>query len=152
YGILPEMLDETQITRANGLLELSTFAAIVMGTSVGSFLFARWKGEPLTLGAMLLGIAILGSLTSVSIRKVPASGSSEPFLWNPFREVWSGAKRLRADRPMWLTVSGISYFWFVGALFQMTIILLGNETMHLSDMNTGFLVTALAVGIGLGSI
>src|SRR5580704_16995135 len=40
YGILPEMLPEAQLTRANGLLELSTFAAIVLGTSVGSFLFA----------------------------------------------------------------------------------------------------------------
>src|SRR5262249_50156305 len=131
---------------------LSTFAAIVLGTSVGSFLFARWKDQPLTLGAMLLGIAIVGSLTSIFIRKVPASGSTEPFAWNPFKEVWSGAKRLRADRAMWLTVVGISYFWFLGALFQMSIILLGKETMHFSEMHTGLLVTALAVGIGLGSI
>jgi acyl-[acyl-carrier-protein]-phospholipid O-acyltransferase / long-chain-fatty-acid--[acyl-carrier-protein] ligase len=152
YGILPEMLGEAQLTRANGLLELSTFAAIVMGTSVGSFLFARWKDEPLTLGAMLLGIAMVGSLTSIFIRKVPASGSREPFAWNPFKEVWLGTKRLRGDRAMWLTVAGISYFWFLGALFQLTIILLGTETMHLSDMHTGLLVTALAVGIGLGSM
>jgi acyl-[acyl-carrier-protein]-phospholipid O-acyltransferase/long-chain-fatty-acid--[acyl-carrier-protein] ligase len=152
YGILPEMLGEAQLTRANGLLELSTFAAIVMGTSVGSFLFARWKDEPLTLGGMLLGIAMVGSVTSIFIRKVPASGAREPFAWNPFKEVWSGAMRLRGDRTMWLTVVGISYFWFLGALFQMTIILMGNETMRLSDMGTGLLVTALAVGIGLGSL
>src|ERR1700727_2372905 len=56
YGILPEMLGEAQLTRANGLLELSTFAAIVLGTSGGSFLFARWKGEPLIRGGMLFGI------------------------------------------------------------------------------------------------
>lgn len=152
YGILPEMLGEAQITRANGLLELSTFAAIVFGTSVGSFLFAHWKNQPLTLGAVLLGIAIIGSVSSLFIRKVPASGSADPFYWNPFREVWSGAKRLQADRTMGLTVTGISYFWFLGALFQMTIILLGTETMHLSEIHTGLLVTALAVGIGLGSI
>jgi acyl-[acyl-carrier-protein]-phospholipid O-acyltransferase/long-chain-fatty-acid--[acyl-carrier-protein] ligase len=152
YGILPEMLDAAQITRANGLLELSTFAAIVMGTSAGSFLFARWKGEPLILGGMLLGIAILGSAASAFIRKVPPSGSRDPFSWNPFREVWEGAKRLRADRAMWLTVVGISYFWFLGALFQLTIILLGSETMHLSETHTGLLVTALALGIGAGSI
>src|SRR3984957_16896265 len=152
YGILPEMLDEGQITRANGLLELSTFAAIVLGTSVGSFLFAHWKNQPMTLGAVLLGIAMVGSVTSIFIRKVPASGSTEPFYWNPFKEVWAGTKRLWADRPMWLTVAGISYFWFLGALFQMTIILLGTETMHLSEMHNGLLVTALAVGIGIGSV
>src|SRR5580698_9397213 len=152
YGILPEMLPEAQLTRANGLLELSTFAAIVLGTSVGSFLFARWKGEPLIMGGMLLGIAVVGSLTSLFIRKVPASGSRLPMQWNPFGEVWSGVKRMHRDRPLWLTVAGISYFWFVGALFQMAVILVGTESLHLSDTRTGLLVTALAVGIGAGSI
>ena len=59
---------------------------------------------------------------------------------------------MHRDRPLWLTVAGISYFWFLGALFQMTVILLGTESLHLSDTRTGLLVTALAVGIGLGSI
>jgi len=152
YGILPELMDEAQLTRANGLLELSTFAAIVLGTSAGSFLFARWKDEPLVMGGMLLGIAIVGSLTSLFIPKVPASGSRQPFLMNPFAEVWAGTKRIYEDRSLWLTVAGITYFWFLGALFQMTLILVGNETLHLSDTRTGLLVTALAVGIGVGSI
>src|SRR3984893_13972249 len=107
YGILPEMLSEAQLTRANGLLELSTFAAIVLGTSVGSFLFARWKGEPQVMGGMLLAIAAVGSLTSIFIRKVPASGSRLPMQWNPFGEVWDGVKRMHRDRPLWLTVAGI---------------------------------------------
>jgi acyl-[acyl-carrier-protein]-phospholipid O-acyltransferase / long-chain-fatty-acid--[acyl-carrier-protein] ligase len=152
YGILPEMLSEAQLTRANGLLELSTFAAIVLGTSVGSFLFARWKGEPLIMGGMLLGIAIVGSLTSLFIRKVPASGSRLPMQWNPFGEVFTGIRRIYRDRPLWLTVAGISYFWFLGALFQMAVILVGTDSLHLSDTRTGLLVTALAVGIGVGSI
>ncbi len=152
YAILPEMLPEAQITRGNGLLELSTFAAIVLGTSVGSFLFARWKGHPLILGEVLLGIAVLGSLTSLFIRKVPASGSRLPMRWNPFGEVVDGVQCIYRDRALRLTVAGISYFWFLGALFQMAVILLGAETLHLSDTRTGLLVTALAVGIGLGSI
>ena len=152
YGVLPEMLDESQITRANGLLELSTFAAIVLGSSVGSLLFAHWKDEPMILGGVLLGIAILGSLTSIFIRDVPASGSREPFHLNPFSEVWAGAKRIYGERALWLTVMGISYFWFIGAMLQMTIILLGSESLRLSDAHTGLLVTALAAGIGLGSI
>src|SRR5580698_4786604 len=106
YGILPEMLSEAQLTRANGLLELSTFAAIILGTSVGSLLFARWKGEPLVMGAMLLGIAIVGSFTSLFIRKVPASGSRLPMRWNPFPETRTGLQHICSNRPMWLTVAG----------------------------------------------
>ena len=150
YGILPEMLGEEQLTRANGPLELSTFAAIVLGTSVGSFLFARWKMEPLVMGGMLLVIAIIGSLTSLFIRQVPASGSSLPMQWNPFGEVWAGVRRIHSDRPLWLTVAGISYFWFLGALFPN-----GSDpdwqriAAPCPDTRTGLLVTALAVGIGV---
>src|SRR5579863_3029821 len=79
YGILPEMLDEAAISRANGLLEFSTFAAIILGTSGGSFLFARWKNQPLAMGGALLGIAVLGSLSSLFIRRTPPSGSRAPF-------------------------------------------------------------------------
>src|SRR5580698_3697590 len=106
YGILPEMLSEGQISRANGLLEFSTFAAIILGTSGGSFLFARWKDEPLTMGGVLLGLAILGSLTSLFIRRTPASGSRAKFSLNPFREVWAGTVRILGNRPLWLTVAG----------------------------------------------
>jgi acyl-[acyl-carrier-protein]-phospholipid O-acyltransferase/long-chain-fatty-acid--[acyl-carrier-protein] ligase len=152
YGILPEMLDDAQISRANGLLEFTTFAAIILGTSGGTFLFARWKDEPLVMGGMLLAIAILGSAASIFIPKVAASGAMGRFHLNPFREVWSGTKTIAVNRPLWLTVAGISYFWFIGALFQLTVILLGSETLHLSPTQTGLLVCALAVGIGLGSI
>ncbi len=152
YGILPEMLEEAQLSRANGLLEFSTFAAIILGTSGGAFLFARWKDEPLVMGGMLLAIAILGSAASKFIPLVPGSGAREPIHANPFREVWAGTVRILSDRPLWLTVAGQSYFWFIGALFQLTVILLGAEKLHLSSTATGLLVTALAVGIGFGSI
>lgn len=152
YGILPEMMGEDQISRANGMLELTTFVAIVIGTSFGTFLFARWSGQPILMGGTLLGIAVVGSLLSLHIRKVPAAGASAPFRWNPFHEVIAGVKDLRAEPPMAWAVVGISWFWFVGALFQLALILAGKEVFHVSETETGFLVTALAAGIGLGSV
>ena len=128
YGILPEMLDEAQLTRANGLLELSTFAAIVLGTSVGSFLFARWKGEPLDHGRRCCS-------PSPSSDRSPASSSARSRLrvrtdrFSGIRSAKSGPARsafiatARCGSPS----LGISYFWFVGALFQMTVILTGTR-------------------------
>jgi acyl-[acyl-carrier-protein]-phospholipid O-acyltransferase/long-chain-fatty-acid--[acyl-carrier-protein] ligase len=152
YGILPEMMDEAKLARANGLLELSTFVAIVIGTSFGTFLIERWQGAPVRMGMTLLSIAIAGSLASLHIRKVPAAGSSEPFRWNPFREIVEGARSLRARKPLALSVAGISWFWFVGALFQMAVLLAAKEMLHVPEARVGLLVTALAMGIGMGSI
>jgi acyl-[acyl-carrier-protein]-phospholipid O-acyltransferase/long-chain-fatty-acid--[acyl-carrier-protein] ligase len=152
YGIVPEMLDASAISRANGLLEFSTFVAIVLGSSVGSLLFARWSAEPMKMGGTLLAIAIIGSITSGFIRRTPASGSRTPFDPNPFGEIWQGTKRIVSSRSLSLAIAGNSYFWFAGALVQLTVILLGQETLHLSEAHTGLLITALAAGIGLGSI
>ncbi len=152
YGILPEMMGEAELTAANGLVEFSTLAAIVLGTSFGSFLIEIWKHSPWRLGGTLLTIAGIGTLCSLRIPKVAPSGSSEPFHWNPFSEVWIGCRTLLRNRALALTVTGLSYFWFIGALFQMSILLLGQEALHASEMQVGLLATALAAGIGLGSI
>ncbi len=152
YGILPEMMGEAELTAANGLVEFSTLAAIVLGTSFGSFLIETWKDDPWRMGSTLLAIAVAGTLCSFKIPKVAPSGSSEPFHWNPFYEVWLGCRTLLRNRALALTVTGLSYFWFIGALFQMSILLLGKEALHASEMQLGLLATALAIGIGLGSI
>jgi acyl-[acyl-carrier-protein]-phospholipid O-acyltransferase / long-chain-fatty-acid--[acyl-carrier-protein] ligase len=152
YGILPEMLPDRDLSRANGLLEMSTFVAIVVGTSSGTFLFSAWKQEPWKMGAMMLAIAVVGTLMSFKIGHVASPAVRAPFALNPFAEVFTGMKRLYSDRPLWLTVIGMSYFWFLGALFQMDLILIGREVMKLDEMRVGLMLTALAVGIGVGSM
>ena len=152
YGFLPETITERGISRANGLLELTTFIAIVIGTSFGTFLYSTWKDAPVLMGSTLLGIAIVGTLASLFIQKVPASGSREPFHLNPFHEIVEGTRELAKDRIQALTVIGISWFWFIGALLQMAILLLGKEGLLATDNQIGFLVTALALGIGAGSL
>jgi acyl-[acyl-carrier-protein]-phospholipid O-acyltransferase/long-chain-fatty-acid--[acyl-carrier-protein] ligase len=152
YGILPETMGEEQISRANGLLELTTFVAIVVGTSFGTFLYSRCSAEPWQMGGTLLGIAAVGSALSLHIRWVPAAGVAGAFRWNPFHEVIAGARNLQENPAMATSVLGISWFWFVGALFQLALILAGKEVFHVGEAQTGFLVTALAAGIGLGSV
>jgi acyl-[acyl-carrier-protein]-phospholipid O-acyltransferase/long-chain-fatty-acid--[acyl-carrier-protein] ligase len=152
YGILPEMIGENNISRANGLLELTTFVAIVIGTSFGTFLYERWQGKPVTMGAVLLVIAVVGTLASLHIRKVPAAGVVEAFHWNPFHEIVAGTRVILRDRSLTLSVIGITWFWFIGALFQLALLLEGREVLHVTETHVGFLMTALAAGIGAGSV
>lgn len=152
YGILPEAVGETQISRANGLLELTTFVAIVVGTSFGSALFEHWKSQPLTLGVVMLGLAVLGTLFCLHIPKVPPAGRLGKFQWNPFGEIAVSIRQLKGRRPLTLTLLGISWFWFVGALFQLALVLEASEILHVKEAQAGLLFTALAIGIGIGSL
>ena len=71
-------------------------------------------------------------------------------LLNPFGEVVDGLRRLRAERPLWLTVIGISFFWFLGALVQINLLFFGKELLQLDEFHIGLLGTFLAIGIGAG--
>ena len=152
YGILPEILPERDLSRANALLELTTFVAIVIGGGFGTLLFEHWKHEQWKMSAFLITLAVIGSLISLGIPKVKPSPSTEPFHWNPFAEIVKGFKILANDKPMALTVAGISFFWFIGGLVQLTLVVFVNHTLHGSESQIGLLVAALAIGIGAGSM
>jgi acyl-[acyl-carrier-protein]-phospholipid O-acyltransferase/long-chain-fatty-acid--[acyl-carrier-protein] ligase len=152
YGILPEMLPEKDLSRGNGLLEMSTFMAIILGTSVGGAIFALWKHNLPLIGVLMIAIAGLGTVASLRIVRVPASGAAKLMRLNPFGEVIEGLSRLRVERVLWLTVIGISYFWFLGALVQINLLFFGKELLQLDEFHIGLLGTFLALGIGAGSL
>lgn len=151
YGILPEMFPDKDLSLANGLLEMTTFMAIILGTAVGSALFALWKDRLEAISLAMIGIAVIGTAASLGISKVSASGAVKAFDVNPWGEIIVGIRRLYANKSLWIAVIGISYFWFLGALVQMDILLLGKE-MGLDDLSTGLMVSYLAIGIGVGSM
>lgn len=152
YGILPEILPERDLSRANALLELTTFVAIVIGGGFGTVLFEHWKHDQWKMGAFLIALALIGSACSLGIPRAKPSPSTEPFHWNPFAEIVKGFKVLGKDRPMALTVAGISFFWFIGGLVQLTLVVFVNHTLHGTESQIGLLVAALAIGIGAGSM
>src|SRR6516162_5077900 len=57
YGILPEMLPDRDLSRANGVLEMSTFVAIVLGTAVGGYLFEALNTHMWVIGLLVVGVA-----------------------------------------------------------------------------------------------
>src|SRR5262249_6851493 len=125
YGIVPEVLPDAALSRANGLLEMSTFAAIVIGSTVGGLMYARWHHKPFLMAGRLLAIAALGTWTSFGI---PHGTGARPDLrvqLNPFAGLGNGFHELRKDRALLLAAIGIGYFWFLGALLQLVILLAG---------------------------
>jgi acyl-[acyl-carrier-protein]-phospholipid O-acyltransferase / long-chain-fatty-acid--[acyl-carrier-protein] ligase len=152
YGIVPELTGDKDLTRANALLEMTTFVAIIMGTAVGGLMFKVWKEAPWKMGYVMVAVAIAGFTTSLGITRVPPSGAKDKFHWNPLAEVITGTRHLLKDRPLWLTVIGISYFFFLGALFQTDLVVFGSDVLKVDETHIAMMVGCLAVGIGIGSM
>ncbi len=151
YGILPEMLPTRDLSRANGLLEMSCFLAIVFGSVAASWFYTWWSASVWISGIVFTGLAVWGTVISFGISRVPSPVERPSFKINPWYEIVLGSKHLFQHRSLWLTVLAITYFWFLGAVVQMNIIQLGTE-LDFTEIQVGWLFASLAIGIGLGCV
>jgi acyl-[acyl-carrier-protein]-phospholipid O-acyltransferase/long-chain-fatty-acid--[acyl-carrier-protein] ligase len=152
YGLLPELLPEKRLSWGNGILELGTWLAIILGMMAGAELFAAFPGRQAWSGAILVGLALLGLAFSLGITRVPAADSTRQFRANFLSDLWAQTKVMRADRVLWLACLGNIYFSFIAVLVQQGVIDYGADVLKVDPVHTTRLWAAVAVGIGLGSL
>src|SRR5262249_12103333 len=90
YGILPEMLPDRELSRANGILEMSTFVAIVLGTAIGGYLFEAWRAHLWAVGLLVVVVAAVGTAASFWIPTVAPAAPAQRLDRNPWGEIWTG--------------------------------------------------------------
>tara|TARA_Y100000588_G_scaffold360953_1_gene421304 strand:+ start:12832 stop:14697 length:1866 start_codon:yes stop_codon:yes gene_type:complete len=150
YGLLPEILEEKRLSWGNGYTGLGTFISIILGTIAGGLLFDAFNNQ-LATGLILIGLAILGYLSSQGIQQQPAANPSKKYRINFLREFWTQICYASKDRMLYLSFLGSSYFWFVGALVQQTVMIYGRNELQLNFFSTSLLYALMATGIGIGS-
>ncbi|MBX7246500.1 MAG: MFS transporter [Candidatus Sumerlaeaceae bacterium] len=152
YGIIPELVPEKKISWANGYLELTTFVAIIGGTWAGGQLYSLFKGN-LQFGMMpLICLSVVGAFCAWQVTKVPPRAPNRVFKPNFLADVWRYMQYSMKDRVLWLAVLGNSFWWFVAALVLQNNASFAKQTMHLNEVQLGYLMVSMAVGIGLGSV
>jgi acyl-[acyl-carrier-protein]-phospholipid O-acyltransferase/long-chain-fatty-acid--[acyl-carrier-protein] ligase len=152
YGLLPELLPAKRLSWGNGVIELGTFLAIIAGTVAGATMAEKFAGSEVYAGYALVGLSLVGLLTSLGIGKVPAAAPEKPFRLNIVGDLWVQIRRMREDKPLFLAVAGNTYFWFLGSLLFSTIVVYGPDVLHIGQAKTGYLNATLAIGIGIGSM
>jgi len=150
-GILPQMFPEGELSRANGMMQLTVYTMIVLGPVAAGFLLDAFASSPQIPVALLVGTALTGLAMATGITRVPPCGYSERFHWNGAREFWRDFAEIRASRPLMLTVLAIAYFWMLGAVYLQNVVGYGRDLLHLSNSGISILTAAVSVGIGLGA-
>ena len=152
YGLLPELLPEKSLSWGNGVIELGTFLAIILGTVAGAWMGEHFSAHEVYAGYVLIGLSVIGFGTSLAIDDVPAAAPGKPFRLNVIGDLWVQIGKMRRDRALFLAVLGNTYFWFLGSLLFSTIVVYGPDVLHIGQTKTGYLNAMLAVGIGIGSM
>ncbi len=152
YGILPEMVRGDDLPRFNGMIQMTTFLALIFGTYLGGWLLREFR-ETLWLPAVVcVGIAVAGTATSLLVRRTPVAQPGARFEISALAiapETWAVLKR---DRGLQGALLVYSIFWFVAAVIPLAVNSLGLRTFGLDEANTSFLLTTVSIGIALGFV
>lgn len=152
YGIIPEIVAENKISKANGLMTSFTFLAIVLGTFLASFILDI-TGKNFIIAAVLCSIfSLVGLMASFGIEYTPPSGSSKKFSFLVFNEVYQTLSLAKKEPSLLLAIVGSAFFLFLGAFVQLNTIPYAVQSLHITDIQGGYLFLLTAVGIGIGSI
>lgn len=152
YAILPQALKPQELVGGNGLVEMGTQLAILIGMIAGGSLMMISGHGPMAASAATIGIAVLGYVASRSIPPAPATAPDLVFNWNPATETARVLGITKQDRRVFNAVLGISWFWFFGTVL---VAQLPNYTrLNLGgDGSVGVLVlTLFSLGTGIGAL
>lgn len=152
YGILPELVEHQNLSKANGFLEAFTYLAIVIGTAAGPFL-SQLAGENFALASVgCVVIAVLGFAASLRIRKTAAVGGDVRSSVFFGKDIWRTLTEISRDKDLLLAVGASAYFLLIGGFIYVNLIPYGMSHLGLSKTESAYLFVITAAGIGAGSI
>ena len=152
YAYLPQHLSDQEITGGNGMVEMGTFVAILLGQLAGGLLVVvPGVGPDLAAGACLL-IAVVGRLTAQRIPATPPHDSGLPINWNPVSETLRNLKLARNDIVVFRSLLGISWMWFFGATFLSQFPSFAKDVLHGDAHVASLLLVLFSIGVGIGSL
>jgi len=151
YAYLPQHLKDTELTGGNGLVEMGTFVAILLGTMASGFL-VKGEGGAAAVAAACLAVAVLGRWTAGFVPHSPAPDPGLRINWNPFTETWSNLRIASRDPAVFHSLLGISWLWFVGSIFLTSFTPFTKEVLKGDENVVTVLLAVFSVGIGLGAL
>ena len=151
YAYLPHHLTEPELVGGNGMVEMGTFIAILIGQIIGAGLGMHESGE-LGTGLSIVSLALLGYFAS---KQIPSSPAAEPSLkinWNPITETGRNIAFIWKSQQIWLAIIGVSWFWFYGATLLAQFPVFAKDVLHGDESIFILLLAIFSVGVGIGSL
>jgi 1-acyl-sn-glycerol-3-phosphate acyltransferase len=152
YAYLPQHLDERELTGGNGMVEMGTFVAILLGNVAGGLLIAiPGEGARYAAGGCV-ALAVLGRVVVQAVPRAPATDPALAINWNPFSETWRNLKLAHGNLVVFRSVLGISWMWFFGAVFLSNFPAFAKEVLGGNEQVASLLLVVFSIGIGAGSL
>ncbi len=152
FAYLPQALNERELTGGNGMVEMGTFVAILLGNIVGGLIIAIPGAGPHYVAAGCVLLALAGRAVAQFIPAAPATDPGLKINWNPVTETWRNLKLASANIVVFRSMLGISWMWFFGAVFLSQFPSFAKDVMHGNEQVASLLLVVFSIGIATGSL
>ncbi|MBN8503755.1 MAG: MFS transporter [Burkholderiales bacterium] len=152
YAYLPQHLRPEELTGGNGMVEMGTFVSILVGNILAGVLVHVPGVGPHYIAWGCLLIALLGVLSSWLLPPTPASDPGLRINWNPFSETWRNLMLARGNLAVFRSLLGISWMWFVGAVFLANFPAFAKQVLHGNEQVATLLLVIFSIGVAVGSL
>ena len=152
YAYLPQHLHDRELVGGNGMVEMGTFVAILLGTLIGGAAAAYGAAGAPLLTALCGALAVAGRAASAFVPRSPAPQPELSINWNPFSETWRNLALAARDRTVFAGLIGISWLWFFGATFLTSFFSFAKDVLYADQHVVTLLLGTFSIGIGVGSL
>jgi MFS family permease len=152
YAYLPTHLSERELTGGNGMVEMGTFVAILLGNIIGGLLVTIPQSGALYVSALCIATAIIGRAVCQFVPQSPATDAALKINWNPVTETLRNLKLARGNVVVFRSLLGISWMWFFGAVFLSQFPSFAKDVLHGNEQVASLLLVVFSLGIGIGSL
>lgn len=152
FAYLPQALNERELTGGNGMVEMGTFVAILLGNIAGGLLVAVPEIGHTQVAIACVALAIVGRAVAQYIPAAPATDPGLKINWNPVSETWRNLKMAHGDLVVFRSLLGISWMWFFGAVFLSQFPSFARDVLHGDEQVASLLLVVFSIGIGTGSL
>lgn len=146
YGILPELVDEKDLVKANGWIEGSTILAILSGTLVGAMLSEH--SIPLALTVIITLYVVSGGMALLIRHCLVARSDTAPVLAGFMRMV----RGLLATPRARFSTLGVSLFWSAATVLRVLLVAWAPVALMIyGTTEIAMLTIYVAIGIAIGA-
>ncbi len=152
YSVLPQYLHRAELVGGNGLVQGSTFLAIIFGTIIGNELILTENGV-LVVSVIVVAVAVAGFVASLLQPSAgPVTTVRKPVDWVFPRAIWHLVKLCRGHPPAFRAILAISWFWFLGATFLSLLPAYAKEALGVDEGVLTVLLAAFSIGVAIGAL
>ena len=152
YAYLPQHLSERELTGGNGMVEMGTFVAILLGQVGGGLLMSLAGTGTHWVAISCVVVALVGWGASKAIPASPSSDADLKLNWNPVSETWRNLKLAHDYPSVFRSLLGISWMWFFGAVFLSQFPSFARDVLGGNEQVASLLLVVFSVGIAVGSL